>query len=132
MVRTQRSAKALACGAPGAMVVTSAPMAADTWSKARLYWAVQVPVGLVVIPARRMSRVPTSIKNRTWNRRRATVSTQKKSVATRGWAWLAMNSLQDGPVRFGVGSRPALRRVFHIVEAATRCPRRHSSPWIRR
>ena len=41
-----------------------------------------------------------------------TVSTQKKSVATRAWAWLAMNSLHDGPVRFGVGSRPASRRIF--------------------
>ena len=59
-----------------------------------------------------------------------TVSTQKKSVATRAWARLAMNSFQDGPVRLGVGSRPSSRRIFHTVEAAMRCPRRHISPWI--
>ena len=77
-------------------------------------------------------RVSISMKNRTWSRRRVTVSTQKKSVAIMAWAWLAMNWLQVGPVRLGVGSRPLSRRIFHTVEAAMRCPRRWSSPWMRR
>ena len=42
------------------------------------------------------------MKNRTWSRRKGTVSTEKKSVATRAWAWLAMNSFLDGPVRCGL------------------------------
>ena len=38
MVRTHRSAKAFACGAPGGVLITSAPIAAKTWSKVRVYW----------------------------------------------------------------------------------------------
>ena len=67
-----------------------------------------------------------------WNRRSATVSTQKKSVATSTWAWLAMNSLRVGPVRFGVRLRPASHRILHTVKAARQCPSRRSSAWMRR
>jgi hypothetical protein len=93
---------------------------------------VQGPVGLVVMPAMWTRRVSISMKNRTWRRRRVMVSTQKKSEAIMAWAWLAMNWLQVGPVRLGVGSRPLSRRTFQTVEAAVRCPRRRSSPWMRR
>jgi len=56
----------------------------------------------------------------------------EEAVATKAWAWLAMNSLQLGPVRLGVGARPVSRRIFHTVDAAMRCPRRRISPWMRR
>jgi hypothetical protein len=37
-----------------------------------------------------------------------------------------------GPLRRGAGSRPAAVRISHTVVAPMRCPRRTSSPWMRR
>ena len=62
---------------------------------------------------------------------RVGVDTQE-SVATSTWAWLAMNSLRVGPVRFGAGLRPGSHRILHTVRAARPCPSRRSSPWMRR
>lgn len=85
-----------------------------------------------MIPARCTRLDPTSMKNRTWRRRWVAVSTQQKSVAITARAWVRMNCTQLGPVRFGVGSMPAARRIFHTLEGATLWPRRDSSPWMRR
>jgi hypothetical protein len=60
------------------------------------------------------------MKNSTWSRRNVTVSTHKKSVAMIAFACDRMNSAQLGPVLFGVGSIPAVRRIFQIVDWATR------------
>lgn len=60
------------------------------------------------------------VAQRVLSRRRATVSTQQKSVAIMVLACERMNVAHDGPVRFGVGSIPALRSTFHTVEAAIR------------
>ncbi len=71
-----------------------------------------------MIPAKCTFREPTSMANRTWNLRRDAVSTQAKSVARMAFDWERMNSDHDGPVRLRVGSIPAARRIFQIVEAA--------------
>lgn len=56
----------------------------------------------------------------------------KKSVAMIAFAWEWMNADHVGPVLVGVGWRPASRRIFHTVDAATLWPSWASSPWMRR
>ena len=86
--------------------------------KLRAAWVVHGPVGFVVIPPRCTLRVPISMKNRTWSRRSVAVSTHAKSVAMMPFAWVRMNCAHVGPVRSGVGSIPAARRIVHTVDAA--------------
>lgn len=142
-------------GARGGVVIGSIPEPSNTVSKAGEYWpapswttnrnglstlvrkfraawVVQAPVGVAVFPARCTRRVPISMKNRTWRRWRVAVSTEQKSVAITARAWVRMNCAHVGPVRLGVGSSPASRRIFHTLEGATVSPRRNGSPWMRR
>jgi hypothetical protein len=66
-----------------------------------------LPRGCAVIPARCTRRVPCSMKNSTYRRRRNTVSTWKKSVARIVLAWASRNARQDCPDRLGAGPSPA-------------------------
>ena len=56
-------------------------------------------------------------------------STWKKSAARSVAAWARRKTRQDPSCPDGGGMRWA-RRIFRMVEAATRCPSRRSSPWI--
>jgi hypothetical protein len=62
----------------------------------------------------------------------STVSRWKKSAAMMPSAWAVRNSRQLGPDRRGAGSKPAAVRISQTVDGAIGCPRRASSPWIRR
>src|SRR6266511_3038859 len=62
----------------------------------RACWATHHPVGCGVTPARCTRRLPSSIKNRTYNRRRKTVSTVKKSQARMPVACWCRNDRQLG------------------------------------
>ena len=53
-----------------------------------------------------------------------------KSHATA--AWERSKSDQVTVERWGAGSMAAVLRICQIVEAAMRCPRPLSSPWMRR
>ena len=84
-----------------------------------------------VIPSRCTRRAPGPITNATYSRLSVTTqSTWKKSVASSVAAWARRKLRHDSSRVAGGGMRWA-RRIFRIVEAATRCPSRHSSPWIR-
>ena len=68
-----------------------------------------------------------------WNRlHRDGVDTEEASISKCTWAWLAMNSLRVGTVRFGVRLRPASHRIIHTVKPARQCPSRRSSASMRR
>jgi hypothetical protein len=71
----------------------------------------------------RTVRVPTSMTANTYSRFKTTVSTWKKSAASRPEAWARRNARHVGPpagLRRGAGPRPALRRMRRMVEAPTR------------
>ena len=53
-------------------------------------------------------------------RRRKTVSRWAKSTARIAWACADRNWCQVGPDRRGAGSRPALFKIFQMVEAGYR------------
>jgi hypothetical protein len=78
--------------------------------------------------------VPASRTNITYNRRNNTVSTVKKSTASRPLACARRNCRQVSADRLGAGSTPARCRIVHTVLAPILplYPRRHSSPWTRR
>ena len=59
-----------------------------------------------------------------------TVSTWKKSIASRLSAWARRKVRQVSSRRVDGGTLLA-RRILRMVEAATRWPRRRSSPWMR-
>ena len=104
---------------PAPSWITNRNLSGRSMRRLRAAWVVHATVGLVVIPARCTRLDPTSMKNRTWRRRRVAVSTQQKSVAITARAWDRMNCAHVGPVRFGVGSIPASRRIFQTLEGAT-------------
>ena len=80
--------------------------------------------------SRTQNRNPTRSPNAIMKLRACwiTMSTVKKSHASVVAACARQNSRQDGPVRHGAGSRPALRRIFQTVAGATRWPSPISSP----
>src|SRR6266536_3858861 len=63
----------------------------------------------------------------TYNRFSVTVSTWKKSIASRPSAWAPRKVRQVSSRRVDGGTLLA-RRILRMVEAATRWPRRRSSP----
>jgi hypothetical protein len=71
------------------------------------------------------------VKNSTYNRRRKTVSTVKKSQARMPVACRRRNDRQLVAARRGTGSRPWAHSTRRIELADTRTPRRSNSPWIR-
>jgi len=81
-------------------------------SRLRAAWVVHAPVGFVVISPRCRRRELTSMKNNTCGRRNVTGSTHKKSVAITAFALRADELSQAGPGAVGVGSIPAVRRIF--------------------
>ena len=87
-------------------------------------WATHSPVGCAVTPARCTRRVPCSMKNSTYRRRKNTVSTWKKSVARIVFAWASRNVRQVSrhePRR----SCPATARLVPLaIGAAARGPER--------
>jgi hypothetical protein len=85
----------------------------------RACWVTHSPVGFAVIPARCTRRVPCSMKNSTYRRRRNTVSTWKKSVARIVFAWASRNARHDCPDRLGAGSMPASLRICQTVDGAS-------------
>ena len=82
------------------------------------------------MPARCTRRVPCSMKNSTYRRRRNTVSTWKKSAARIVFACASRNARQVCPDRLGAGSMPASLRIRQTVDGAVLYPRPVSSPWI--
>ena len=98
-------------------------------SRLRARWVTHAPVGWAVTPARCTRRVPCSMKNSTYRRRRNTVSTWKKSAARIVLACLVRNARQVWPLRRGAGSMPASLRICHTVDGASLYPRPVSSPW---
>ena len=62
------------------------------------------------------------MKIKTYSRRSKTVSTVKKSQATTPSACAAKNCDHVGPDRRGDGSMPALFKIAHTVEGASRYP----------
>ena len=68
------------------------------------------------------------MKNSTQRRRKSTVSTVKKSQASKVAACALRNSDQVGPDRRGTGSMPGRRRMAHTLDGANRTPVAVSSP----
>jgi hypothetical protein len=87
---------------------------------------------LDAVPARCTRRVPCSMKNSMYRRRRNTVSTWKKSAAKIVFACASRNARHACPARLGAGSMPASLRICHTVDGASLCPKPASSPWMRR
>jgi hypothetical protein len=87
----------------------------------RACWATQAPSGLAVTPGTCTNRVPTCTAKKTNNRRSVTVSTEKKSRASR----MCMNEVAP-PIAGSAGCRPqpCRFRMRRIVEPLTRCPSR--------
>lgn len=119
---------AVNCPAPSRIRNRNPCVSGSRINRLRAAWVVHGPVVLVVIPARCTRREAIPMTKRTWYRRSSAVSTYAKSVATIPFAWERMNLDHDGLVRSRVGLIPAARRIFQAVQAATRCPRRQSSP----
>jgi hypothetical protein len=97
----------------------------------RACWTTQLPDGLVVQPAKWTRLLPSSMKKRTYRRRRATVSTVKKSQASRLAAWRRRNAGQLTAPRRGAGSSPAAASRRRTVLGEIRKPSLSSSPAIR-
>lgn len=72
------------------------------------------------------------MKKSTYRRLRKTVSTVKKSVASKLCAWARTKSRQDSEYLPPVGSSPAFCNTRRTVVAETAMPTPDSSPWIRR
>jgi len=70
------------------------------------------------------------MKNSTYIRVSATVSTVKKSHASTPAAWERRNSPQDGPPRLGAGPKPLRRRMLRTEVADTFVPSLAHSPQI--
>jgi hypothetical protein len=100
-------------------------------TRLRACWTTQAPVGCAVTPARRTRRLWSSMTNSTYNRRKNTVSTVKKSQAKMPAAWRRRNARQVVLARRGAGSIPWARSTRPIELADTWQPRRTNSPWIR-
>jgi hypothetical protein len=92
--------------------------------------AAQAPVGWEVTPSKWTRRLPCSITKAAYRRFNVTVSTWEKSTASRPPAWARRNVRHASPRPEGPGT-PRPRRIRRIVDAATRCPSRRSSPWTR-
>ena len=91
----------------------------------------QAAVGCSVIPSRCTRRVSSSMTNATYSRVSVTAqSTWKKSVASKVVAWARRKVRHVSSWCAGGGIR-CERRILRMVEAATRCPSRRSSPWMR-
>ena len=73
-------------------------------SRARACWEVQAPVGRAVTPRMCTVWVPISIANKTYRRRRKTVSTCRKSAARIAEACEVRNCRQVGDARRGLES----------------------------
>jgi hypothetical protein len=101
-------------------------------SRLRACWEVQAPVGWAVTPRMCTVRVPISIANKTYTRRRKTVPACRKSAARIPEAWEVRNCRQVGDARRGAGLSPAAARIRRMVPSPTRWPRPRSSPWMRR
>jgi hypothetical protein len=143
----QRSAIAFARGACTGVWMMRTPMAANTAPKAAVKLGIPVvdeeregggwiggihqqiaglpghpwppPVGLAVMPARCTRRVPYSVKNNTYKRRRKTVPAWEKSAARIVRAWAARNARHVWPRRSGAGPMPASLRIFQTVDGAS-------------
>jgi hypothetical protein len=98
----------------------------------RARWTTHGPFGRHVTPASRTCRVPSSMKNSTYNVVSRTVSTVKKSVARVPAACARRNPRQVTDARRGAGRSPLPRRTVRMVVADTRTPSFFSSPWMRR
>jgi hypothetical protein len=82
------------------------------------------------MPSTCTRRVWSSMTNATYRRLSVNAqSTWKKSAARSVAAWARRKTRQDRSCPDGGGMRWA-RRILRMVEAATRCPSRRSSPWI--
>src|SRR6266508_7014850 len=77
------------------------------------------PVVLAVTPRMWTRRLATSITNSKYRRLSSTVSTWKKSHASRLWACVARNCCQVRSARRGAGSTPARLSSSHTVLGAT-------------
>ena len=106
------------------------PASSSSPARLRASWVAHWPVGCGVIPSRCTRRVWCSMTNATYRRLSVSAqSTWKKSVARSVAAWARRKARQDPSCLDGGGMRWA-RRILRMVEAATRCPSRRSSPWI--
>src|SRR5215469_5265956 len=77
-------------------------------------------------------RVAISMTNSTYRRLRKTVSTVKKSHASRPSAWTRKNLRQEVSRPRGAGRQPRARRIRRTVASLTSWPRRVNSPCTRR
>jgi hypothetical protein len=88
-------------------------------------------MGSACSPARWTRRLPSSMKNSTYRRRSVTVSTVKKSQASRLAACRRRKAGQLRVLRRGAGSSPAEASRRRTVLAEMRKPSLSSSPAIR-
>ena len=94
-------------------------------------WVTQAAVGVDVQPDKCTRRLPSSIKNSTYNRCSQIVSTVKKSTASRVRRLIRMNPRQVIPRRVPTGPTPLSRTQLRTVVAETTTPRPFSSPTMR-